>query len=42
LTNPNEIEISRVLRQKGMLTMKEDALIKAFKKIIPFEEVNKL
>jgi type IV pilus assembly protein PilB len=42
LKNPNELEISRVLRQKGMLTMKEDAMIKAFKKIIPFEEVNKL
>lgn len=42
LKNPNEVEISRVLRQKGMLTMKEDAMIKAFQKIIPFEEVNKL
>jgi type IV pilus assembly protein PilB len=42
LKNPNELEISRVLRQKGMLTMKEDAMIKAFQKIIPFEEVNKL
>ena len=42
LKNPNELEISRLLRQKGMLTMKEDAMIKAFQKIIPFEEVNKL
>ncbi len=42
LKNPNELEISRILRQKGMLTMKEDAMIKAFQKIIPFEEVNKL
>lgn len=42
LKNPSELEISRVLRQKGMLSMKEDALIKAFQKIIPFEEVNKL
>jgi len=42
LKNPTELEISRILRQKGMITMKEDALIKAFQKIIPFEEVNKL
>ena len=42
LTNPNELEISRILRQKGMLNMKEDAMIKAFQKLIPFEEVNKL
>jgi len=42
LKNPNELEISRVLRQRGMLTMKEDAIVKAFQKIIPFEEVNKL
>jgi type IV pilus assembly protein PilB len=42
LKNATELEISRFLRQKGMLTMKEDAMIKAFQKIIPFEEVNKL
>jgi type IV pilus assembly protein PilB len=42
LKNPTELEISRILRTKGMLTMREDALIKAFQKIIPFEEVNKL
>ncbi len=42
LKNPTELEINKILRQKGMLTMKEDALIKAFGKVIPFEEVNKL
>ncbi len=42
LNNPTELGVSKVLRQKGMLTMKEDALIKAFNKVIPFEEVNKL
>lgn len=42
LKNPTELEISAFLRQKGMLTMKEDAMIKAFQRIIPFEEVNKL
>ena len=42
LKNPTELEISKVLRSKGMITMREDALIKAFQKVIPFEEVNKL
>jgi type IV pilus assembly protein PilB len=42
LKTPTELEISRLLREKGMLTMKEDAMIKAFQKVIPFEEVNKL
>jgi type II secretory ATPase GspE/PulE/Tfp pilus assembly ATPase PilB-like protein len=42
LKTPTELEISRLLRVKGMLLMKEDAMIKAFQKLIPFEEVNKL
>jgi type IV pilus assembly protein PilB len=42
LKSPTELEISRILRQKGMLTMREDAMLKAFQKQIPFEEVNKL
>lgn len=42
LKSPTELEISRLLRQKGMITMKEDAMLKAFEKKIPFEEVNKL
>jgi type II secretory ATPase GspE/PulE/Tfp pilus assembly ATPase PilB-like protein len=42
LKNPTELDISRALRQKGMLTMKEDAMVKAFQKLIPFEEINKL
>lgn len=42
LKSPTELDISKLLRQKGMLTMKEDAMIKAFTKVIPFEEVNKL
>ncbi len=42
LKSPTEMEISQLLRQKGMLTMKEDAMIKAFERAIPFEEVNKL
>jgi len=42
LTNPVESEILRIARTKGMFTLKEDAVIKAFEKTIPFEEVNKL
>ena len=42
LKSPTELDISRALREKGMITMKEDAMIKAFQKLIPFEEVNKL
>lgn len=42
LKNPTEIEIWKVARENGMLTMKEDGLLKAFKRIIPFEEVNGL
>ena len=42
LTKPTEEEIYKLLRSKGMLTMKEDALIKSFNKVIPFEEVERL
>lgn len=42
LNNPVESAIYDVVRRKGMLTMKEDAIIKAMRKEIPFEEVNKL
>ncbi len=42
LKNPNENDLWPIVRKQGMLTMKEDALIKAFKKEIPIEEVNKL
>ncbi|MEN9913190.1 MAG: hypothetical protein RLY66_598 [Candidatus Parcubacteria bacterium] len=42
LTNPTETAILKIARAKGMLTLKEDALIKAFNKQIPLEEVNKL
>src|SRR5574343_65024 len=33
LKSPTEMEISQILRQKGMLTMKEDGIIKAFQRI---------
>ncbi len=42
LTNPTELEIFKAVRQKGMLTMREDAMLRAFRGELPFEEVNKL
>ncbi|MEQ1733925.1 MAG: hypothetical protein ABL940_09635, partial [Bacteroidia bacterium] len=42
LKNPNEVEIAKLVRSKGMITMKEDAIIKAMHKVIPFEEANML
>ncbi len=42
LTNPSESEISRIAREKGMTTMKEDALRKIFQGVVPFEELAKL
>lgn len=42
LKNPTEPAIYAVARSKGMLSMKEDAILKAFQRIIPFEEINTL
>lgn len=42
LKNKTETEFLEVARKQGMLTLKEDAWIKAFKKEIPLEEVNRL
>lgn len=42
LKSPTEQEIWKYARNKGMLTMKEDAILKAFERKIPFEEVNTL
>lgn len=42
LKNPVEEEVYKVTRQNGMLTMREDAIIKALNGEIPFEEVNTL
>jgi type II secretory ATPase GspE/PulE/Tfp pilus assembly ATPase PilB-like protein len=42
LTNPVEPAVYDTARKKGMLTMKDDALIKAFQGVIPFEEVNNI
>ena len=42
LTDPTESSLWPIVRKQGMFTMKEDAIIKALEKKIPFEEVNKL
>jgi type II secretory ATPase GspE/PulE/Tfp pilus assembly ATPase PilB-like protein len=42
LKNPVEQEIVKAARKQGMLTLREDAMIKAFKRQIPFEEVVRL
>lgn len=42
LQKPTEKNIFDAARKEGMITMKEDALLKAFRGEIPFEEVNKL
>ena len=42
LKSATEMDITKMARSKGMLTMKEDAIIKAMHRIIPFEEVNML
>ncbi len=42
LSTPTEEDIYKVAREKGLLTMKEDALIKALAGQIAFEEVAKL
>ena len=42
LKNPVESEVFKIARNKGMITMKEDGIIKAMQKIIPFEAINDL
>lgn len=42
LKNGNEQEVYNMARSQGMLTMKEDAIVKMFKGLVPFEEVNTL
>jgi type IV pilus assembly protein PilB len=42
LTNAGETELYKYCRSKGMLTMREDAMLKAFQGSIPWGEVNKL
>ena len=42
LKSSDEKEIQAIARKQGMLMMKEDAIIKALERVIPFEEVNTL
>lgn len=42
LKNPTEGEIYKLARSKGMLTMKEDAILKNLKGEVPFQEVYNL
>lgn len=42
LTDPNEPDILKEARKKGMLTMRQDAILKAMDRVIPFEEVGKV
>jgi type IV pilus assembly protein PilB len=42
LKNPVESEVFKAARKTGLITMKEDAIIKAMERVIPFEEINQL
>lgn len=42
LKGANELEITKIVRGKGMITMREDAIIKSMNGLVPFEEVNML
>jgi len=42
LENPVNTAINKIVREKGIMTMKEDAILKAFDRKISFDEVNNL
>jgi len=42
LSEPTEIRLFEAARKKGMLLMKEDAILKSMQKIVPFKEINTL
>jgi len=42
LANKSEDDLFRIVRKNGMITMKEDAIIKSAQGLVPFEEVNTL
>jgi type IV pilus assembly protein PilB len=39
LKNPNEVEIYKIARKNGMLSMREDAILKSTQGIVPLQEV---
>lgn len=42
LSGGTEIDLAKKAREQGMLSMREDAILKAFRRMIPFEEVGTL
>lgn len=42
LAEPTEIRLYEAARKKGMLSMKEDAILKSISKVVSFQEVNTL
>lgn len=42
LHNPIESEIYKIARKSGLVTVKEDCIIKAMQKLVPFEEINQV
>lgn len=42
LHNPIESEVYKIARKNGLVTVKEDAIIKTLQKLVPFEEINQL
>lgn len=42
LSEPTEVRLWEAARKKGMIAMKEDAIMKSMNKIVPFQEINTL
>lgn len=42
LSDPTELHLWEAARRKGMITMKEDAILKSMAKLVPFQEINTL
>ena len=42
LHNPVESEVHKIARKNGLITVREDGIIKAMQKLIPFEAINEL
>lgn len=42
LKDPTESSLYQAARAKGMISIKEDAILKAFQRVVPFEEVSTL
>lgn len=42
LSDPTEVHLWEAARKKGMISMKEDAILKSMNKIVPFQEINTL